>query len=144
MTKWLHLLTPLFLLPPDKVEAICHVDQPLQWPHGWGLSRHKRWQECLICPYHLSVHVLQSTWCTRPAQFLCCAHVCRFCFIFYGLRFYAQSHSDDCQAHTPAPCSARALAQARPTMSYIPLINVVSVRLIQLTLWSCKVPRFLA
>jgi len=35
-----------------------------------------------------------------------------------------QPHSDDSQMHVTAPCSARALGQARPTMSsnYIVLI----------------------
>ena len=28
-------------------------------------------------------------------QFLCCACVCRFCFVYCDLRFYAQSHSDN-------------------------------------------------
>jgi len=35
---------------------------------------------------------------------------------------YAQSHSDNGHVHATAPCSAHALAQARPTMSYIPLV----------------------
>ena len=46
----------------------------------------------------------------------------RFCFIYCGLRFYAQLHSDNGHVHATAPCFAHALAQARPTMSCIPLV----------------------
>jgi len=35
-----------------------------------------------------------------------------------------QSHSDDSPVHATAPHSTHALAQARPTMSYIPLVRV--------------------
>ena len=37
----------------------------------------------------------------------------RFCFIYCGLRYYAQSHSDNGHVHATAPCFAHALAQAR-------------------------------
>ena len=30
-----------------------------------------------------------------------------------------------CHVHTTAPCSAHALTQARPTMSYIPLVTLL-------------------
>jgi len=41
--------------------------------------------------------------------------------------FYAQSHSDNDHVHVHAtdPCSADALAQARPTMSYIIIPRLV-------------------
>ena len=55
-------------------------------------------------------------------QFLCCAYVRRFCFIYCGLWFYAQSHSDISHVHAAAPCCAHVLAHGRPTMSYIPLV----------------------
>ena len=55
-------------------------------------------------------------------------HVCRFCFIYFGLRFYAQSHSDSGHVHATAPCSVHALAQARPTMSYIPLVLFIGCK----------------
>jgi len=64
-------------------------------------------------------------WISYPdPQFLCCACVCRFCSIFCGLRFHAQSHSDNGHVHATAPCSAHALTQTHPTMYYIPLVNV--------------------
>jgi len=51
----------------------------------------------------------------------CIVHIYRFYFIYCGLRFYAQSHADNGHVYATAPCSAHALTQACPTMSYIPL-----------------------
>ena len=45
---------------------------------------------------------------------------------------YAQSYSDNSHVHATVPCSTHALAQARPTMSYIPLVIVVQWSLILL------------
>ena len=47
-------------------------------------------------------------------------------------KVYAKSHSDNGHVHATAPCSAHALTQARPTMSYIPLVIVVQWPLILL------------
>ena len=57
-------------------------------------------------------------------QFLCCAqaYVCRFLFHILWPEVYAQSHSDNGHVLATAPCSVHALAQAHPTMSYIPLL----------------------
>ena len=54
---------------------------------------------------------------------LCIIYVCTFCLIFCGQRFL---HSDDGHVHatTCTPFSARALAQARPTMSRIRLRKI--------------------
>jgi len=57
-----------------------------------------------------------------PTFCIAIVHICRFCFIYCGLRFYAQSHSGNGHVHAIAPCSAHVLAQASPTMSYIPLV----------------------
>ena len=43
--------------------------------------------------------------------------------IYCGLRFYAQSQTDNSYVHATAPCSAHALTQARPTTPYIPLVS---------------------
>jgi len=134
MTKRFRQLMPLFVLPLT-VEVTRHMDQPLQWPHRWGLLHViKDGESSTQCR-----HVLQSTWCAGPVCIqqpytpgmtclldhawptFCIVHVCRFCFMYCGLRFYAQSHSDNCHVPATAPCFAHALAQARPTMSCIPL-----------------------
>jgi len=110
-----------------------------------AIARHKRLQEC-----HLRVdtsykahgvldRVQAATIQTghdmhMPAGLaiawptFCVVHVCRFCFIYFGLRFYAQSHSDSDHVHATAPCSVHALAQARPTMSYIPLVLFIGCK----------------
>ena len=110
-----------------------------------AIARHKRLREC-----HLSVdtsykahgvldRVQAATIQTghdmhMPAGLaiawptFCVVHVCRFCFIYFGLRFYAQSHSDSSHVHATAPCSVHALAQARPTMSYIPLVLFIGCK----------------
>jgi len=61
-------------------------------------------------------------WPDPLSECVAVVHIGRFCFIYCGLRFYAQSHSDNGHVHAIAPCSAHALTQARPTMSYIPLV----------------------
>ena len=49
-------------------------------------------------------------------------------YTYCGLTgFYAQSHSNNGHVHATAACFAHALAQARPTMSYIPLVLLVSM-----------------
>ena len=67
-------------------------------------------------------HVWRACWTASAlsmAQFLCCAYVCMFCLIFCGQRFL---HSDDGYVHATTLFSARALAQAHPTMSCIHLV----------------------
>ena len=56
-------------------------------------------------------------------HFLCCNCAVDFVSYNYCGLFYAQSHSDNGHVHATAPSSAHALAQARPTMSYIPLVT---------------------
>jgi len=57
----------------------------------------------------------------------CIVHVCRFCFIYCGLRLYAQSHSDNDHVHATALCFTHALAQARSSISCILLVSVLIV-----------------
>ena len=103
--------------------------------HMRAIACHKRWQECnlsvdMSCKAH---GVLDPCACSSHTPGMTCqldhawpvfciVHVCRFCFIYCGLRFYAQSHSDNGHVHATAPCFAHALTQARPTMSCIPLV----------------------
>lgn len=61
----------VFVSLPDSQLPCCHMDRPLQCLQRWGLVHvHKRQQEFfhLSMPCHLSVHVLQSTWCTGPVS----------------------------------------------------------------------------
>jgi len=72
-----------------------------------------------------------------PTFCVATVHICRFCFMYCGLRFYAQSHSDNGHVHATAPCSAHALTQIRPTMSCIPLVSFVLYQI-----KSCIICRF--
>ena len=64
---------------------------------------------------------------TRPTVLVATA------LLYCVLRFYAQSHSDNGYVHATVLSSAHALAQARPTTSYIPLVllhtTLVSLKL---------------
>ena len=81
-----------------------------------AIASHRRWRECYLCvdTSCKAYGVLDPCACSNhtdgydmPAglasltQFLCCAYVCRFCLIYCGLRFNAQSHSDNGQR----PCA---------------------------------------
>jgi len=104
------------------------MDRPLQWPHRWACRR-----EC-----NLSVDT-SCTWCARPVCMkqpyrphaglasltiimawptFCVAivHICKFCFIYCGLRFYAQSHSDNGHVHATAQQREDRLQQQRQVM----------------------------
>jgi len=149
MAKRFHLLMPLFALPLQPTHSGSRSSHGPTSPMATSMSMSVR-----VPPQ--CRHILQSTWCARPVCMqqpydmhaglasltiwpdpLSCAYICRFCFIYCGLRFYAQSHSDDGHVlalypgslgmrlghvHATAPCSAHVLAQASPTMSYIPLV----------------------
>ena len=61
--------------------------------------------------FQTSVHAATTqTVQDMPAGLLCCASVCRFCFIFF-LRFYAQSHSNG-HVHPTAPSCTHSLTHS--------------------------------
>ena len=59
-----------------------------------------------------------------------CMFVPSVCHNFCGLR--SRSHSYDCRVHATAPCFVRVFAQARPTVSCIPLALLLWALYIQL------------
>jgi len=74
---------------------------------------------CLSMPFlddlqHMLEQPVGSIHIARPdSQLLCCTCVYFLCNILLSV---VQSHSDDSHVHATATCSARALAQAHPTM----------------------------
>jgi len=54
--------------PTPKFGLCVEVTGTFQWlTTAVRASACQSWcQECFICPHHLSVHVLQSTWCAGP------------------------------------------------------------------------------
>ena len=80
-----------------------------------------------ICPCHLhrpavcaGLACVQHALARPDSQSLCCACVYVLCDILWPK---VQLHSANSHMPATSPCSAHALAQARPTMSCIPLVG---------------------
>ena len=75
----------------------------------WTQDRQKLFLQTLACCLRHSVAGIGNMFSINYNLNLCFAYACTFCFIFCGLRLYAQSHSDDGHVHAINPCPALVL-----------------------------------
>jgi len=100
------------------VEVTCHMDRPLQWSHRWACRREchlivytsckagvHAGPMCMQKPYRPGTTCMLEIIASLTAFCVAIVHTCRFYFIYCGLRFYAQSHSDNGHAVGAWSCS---------------------------------------
>jgi len=103
--------------------------RPLQWPHWWAECNLSVDTSCkahsvldLCACSNRTDRAWHACWTSYPDHMAwpisCVAivHICRFCFIYCGLRFYAQSHSGNGHVHATFQQREDRLQQQRQAM----------------------------